>query len=726
MNSFFKKSFSLLLTLCLMLLAFGLTVRVNAEELSDTFDLSTKGVAETCDKDNLVYRSTYFTLTINKGTSKTPANNYTPDTSGQSYTSTRFYKNQTFTLQLTNNNYQINNITCIATTEGYATAFAGSTWSNATAKYSSTTVTITPDDKTANITATIGGTCGFKSITVFYQDKNVINVGVSGNDTAMVNNSIVFTATLNGEEHDASWSVDNSDYATIDAKGVLTPTENGVFKTVNVTATINETSSAPFAVTIYPNNENPISIAQALEICEFVGNTNSPFKYSTIGTVTNVQANQFELLNEEKSIVVFMYSHNQTEGERIVVTGNLKKFNGATPEFINPTFTSLYNVTFDSNGGTTVDGISDVSDGAKIIAPVEPTKDGYVFQGWYNGITLWDFENDTVTSDLILVAKWANETLNAFLNTFNTKAYMSMGYKYSIEKGDAAYSIVKDYSSLKAGDKIVIAAKDSAFALSNTQNDKNRGQAPIVKNGSSIDLNQMSDVCVFTLEEGNIKGTWAFYDSYNKGYLYAASSSSNYLKTQSNCDNNASWAITIENGVTKIQAQGTNTRNLLRYNSSSKLFSCYSSGQQDVVLYKLSNTVNYSNVDFRIRCGIDKDLATKVQTLGQEAVYGISVSTSEKEVKYASTSEFYQVEEKVNGKAYVIIDLGDVLNNSERIDVVFTVRAYVEIDGETYYSSEEKCYSLVDLVQTYLNNENTKDLMVNLRTIFEGFGKNFN
>ena len=64
------------------------------------------------------------------------------------------------------------------------------------------------------------------------------------------------------------------------------------------------------------------------------------------------------------------------------------------------------------------------------------------------------------------------------------------------------------------------------------------------------------------------------------GYLYAASSSSNYLKSTVSLTANASWAISInaETGVATIVAQGTNTRNIIRYNTTSSLFACYAEG----------------------------------------------------------------------------------------------------------------------------------------------------
>ena len=61
------------------------------------------------------------------------------------------------------------------------------------------------------------------------------------------------------------------------------------------------------------------------------------------------------------------------------------------------------------------------------------------------------------------------------------------------------------------------------------------------------------------------------------------------LKTQTTLDDNGCWSITIDaSGIATIKAQGTNTRNWLRYNSASSLFACYASGQADISIYKLS------------------------------------------------------------------------------------------------------------------------------------------
>ena len=160
---------------------------------------------------------------------------------------------------------------------------------------------------------------------------------------------------------------------------------------------------------------------------------------------------------------------------------------------------------------------------------------------------------------------------------------------------DVSCTLVTSVSSLSIGDNVVIAAKDYDVAISTTQNNNNRPEASIEKGVGILNTPLGNDVCVFELRAGSTSGTWAFYDENNNGYIYAASSSSNHLKTQNTLDANGSWTISISNGIATITAQGSNTRNLLRYNNSSSLFSCYGSGQKDVSIYKYSGGITYSN-----------------------------------------------------------------------------------------------------------------------------------
>ena len=69
---------------------------------------------------------------------------------------------------------------------------------------------------------------------------------------------------------------------------------------------------------------------------------------------------------------------------------------------------ATYEVTFSSNGGTTVNKIT-VVEGQLLNKPADPTKDKHIFIGWFKDEELqipWNFETDNVTTNLTLYAKW--------------------------------------------------------------------------------------------------------------------------------------------------------------------------------------------------------------------------------------------------------------------------------------------------------------------------------
>ena len=152
------------------------------------------------------------------------------------------------------------------------------------------------------------------------------------------------------------------------------------------------------------------------------------------------------------------------------------------------------------------------------------------------------------------------------------------------------YELVTDASELAVGDEIIIAAETANYAISTTQSTNNRAATAIVKDGNYI-VDPGTDVEIITLEAGTSAGTFAF--KANAGYLYAASSSGNHLKTKATKDVNGSWTITISNGTTSVVATGSSNRNVMRYNynNGSPLFACYSSATQNAVaIYKLPST----------------------------------------------------------------------------------------------------------------------------------------
>lgn len=142
---------------------------------------------------------------------------------------------------------------------------------------------------------------------------------------------------------------------------------------------------------------------------------------------------------------------------------------------------------------------------------------------------------------------------------------------------------VTDLSQLSIGTKIVIAASSANMALGVVQNLNNRAAVEIEKSANKDTLIINRHVQVISLEKGYNGRNWAFCVA-DTGYLYAASSKENLMRTQTIVDANASWEISFSNdSVAKIQAMGSNTRRYIKYNAGHNTFSCFDRGT--VVLY---------------------------------------------------------------------------------------------------------------------------------------------
>jgi uncharacterized repeat protein (TIGR02543 family) len=87
-----------------------------------------------------------------------------------------------------------------------------------------------------------------------------------------------------------------------------------------------------------------------------------------------------------------------------------------------------YSVSFNSDGST-VQQINDIIHGSKISKPENPEKAGYTFIGWYNDLNdQWDFENDTVTENFILYAKWEKEPIVYYQYEVSDIYHIRAGY----------------------------------------------------------------------------------------------------------------------------------------------------------------------------------------------------------------------------------------------------------------------------------------------------------
>ncbi|MFZ4058477.1 MAG: beta strand repeat-containing protein, partial [Ferruginibacter sp.] len=153
------------------------------------------------------------------------------------------------------------------------------------------------------------------------------------------------------------------------------------------------------------------------------------------------------------------------------------------------------------------------------------------------------------------------------------------------------YTRITSTADLVAGAKYIIVSSQTVGTgrALGYQAANNRPQATItIATGVTVTttpatLNSQT-TAAFEITLGGSTGAWTLYDAVNGGYLRATSSTSNNLQTNAAT---ASWTISFAtNAAVMTCTTGSFTRNILRYNSASSLFSCYSTGQAAVYLYK--------------------------------------------------------------------------------------------------------------------------------------------
>ena len=69
-----------------------------------------------------------------------------------------------------------------------------------------------------------------------------------------------------------------------------------------------------------------------------------------------------------------------------------------------------YDVSFVSNGGSSVDNQT-IEYNALVTKPADPTRDKYLFKGWYKDAeltTAWNFSSDKITKDKRQVGAYQN------------------------------------------------------------------------------------------------------------------------------------------------------------------------------------------------------------------------------------------------------------------------------------------------------------------------------
>ncbi|MBQ6689494.1 MAG: hypothetical protein IJN02_09725 [Bacteroidales bacterium] len=152
------------------------------------------------------------------------------------------------------------------------------------------------------------------------------------------------------------------------------------------------------------------------------------------------------------------------------------------------------------------------------------------------------------------------------------------------------WELVTDASTLAEGDQVIIAAKDYDVAMSTTISSERRSAVAVTKLGSYY-LTPALGAQTLVLANGSAEDTFAFYDGGdNKGFLVSTSTSYE-LNNQTYIDANASFTVSIADGVATIgNKTGDYSSNKMYYREGSSYNYFYSgtTAKQAICLYRLA------------------------------------------------------------------------------------------------------------------------------------------
>lgn len=154
-----------------------------------------------------------------------------------------------------------------------------------------------------------------------------------------------------------------------------------------------------------------------------------------------------------------------------------------------------------------------------------------------------------------------------------TRFTMAMsGYSEEISAG-INYTLVESQSDLFPGATYIIVGNADDLVAMGTQNDNNRASVSVTASEKVISIDNTIAASTFTIE--SVTKGYTILDNSTSKYLYTGSTSANRLQSTASVTDNATWTISISNGVASITNVGNTSRGVMCLNGD--LFNCYAS-----------------------------------------------------------------------------------------------------------------------------------------------------
>ena len=309
---------------------------------------------------------------------------------------------------------------------------------------------------------------------------------------------------------------------------------------------------------------------------------------------------------------------------------------------------------------------------------------------------MWNFDNDTVNGDIDLTSVWNNVAEASLQNDLDRiKPWMSLSYKYydNMSTGSSQLRITKGTYYPHVGNSGI--SKDSSYSLtSDFAND----------DGLLITLNTHSSNYLYIQPNSNTIDEFRLYQTQE---LVIESAYGGFVSQVTVIDLsgeslNSKLAISYVDGKAFVKNESTSTvEKIAGFNVD------FTSG-------------GFTDGDFRIRMAVD-DMAALAEK-HEVTEYGVEISDGTTTKCFRFTKETHTVTDTNGTKQYVIIGLGDVFAHPERLQAVFSLKAYAVLNGKKLYSTNVKQHSVVSLVESYHGMSDYSDLVDSLYQYFVSVG----
>ena len=371
---------------------------------------------------------------------------------------------------------------------------------------------------------------------------------------------------------------------------------------VNVTATVNDVTSAALPVDVTVTAIPTKTIAEFIEAgggrCYLVG---------TVSNITNTTYGNFDLTDASGSIYVYGCLDEDGASKNFasldVVADDYIKVIAETYEYYNNETHEAKDVQFVAElekPEVAVTSVSVANATVKINKTVQLTATVLPVDATNKNVT-WSVKEGSeayaeVSATGVVTGKAeGNAVIVATSVADNTKfgeCTVTVTGGINFAAGD--FVLVEDAAELTEGTYVIVAGSgdNNAAMKYYAGSDNNHKAKAAIKEGKYLHYDfefgvyEIKNYVVNTEVVGI-----SFYNDDAENY-FAVNSNSNELKISADQNNNSSWTVAVNEGVTTLTNKAFDSRKL-RYNSGSNLFAAYASGQKDIALYKYVTPAAY-------------------------------------------------------------------------------------------------------------------------------------